>query len=99
LSILALHLNKQFSIAKSDMGFFFMIASATYLPSCILIPKYIKKTPPRVQMVSGFMLLVISTLMMGPSDYLFLPNELWIICVGLFLNGIFIVPSFVLCLP
>ena len=50
-------------------------------------------------MVTGFMLLVISTLMMGPSEYLFLPNELWIICVGLFLNGIFIVPSFVLCLP
>ena len=99
MSILALHLEKTFGVSKSDMGYYFMIASASYLPSCVLMPKYITKTPPKVQMVAGFLLLVGATALMGPSDYFFLPNELWIICVGLFFNGIFIVPSFILCLP
>lgn len=46
-TFLALKLNK-YGVANEDMGYYFLIQSAPYLPACILAPIVFKNVPPKL---------------------------------------------------
>ncbi|XP_072042155.1 MFS-type transporter SLC18B1-like [Amphiura filiformis] len=85
---LSLHL-QQFNLSPTVIGAVFLLVGGCY---AIFSPVWgylaDKKRILRLMIVLGFHAAGVAYLLMGPSSVLKLPNELWIICMGLGLLGI-----------
>jgi MFS family permease len=83
VGFLSLHMKEEFGVRDSQMGFYFMVSGLTYLFGCAFVPSFFTRSPPKVVMTGGFLICVFGVGLMGPSKVLHLPNNLWLIIIGL----------------
>ena len=99
LGYFSIHLNAEFGIEDSKMGYFFSIQGFLYLLGCMVIPELFKKTPPKLQMTTFLLLTAFGIGMMGPSRLLHMPNQVWIIALGLGVQAFGTAPAFSYAIP
>jgi MFS family permease len=80
-------------------GFILSVDSITYIIGTILVGYISDKLSKRIFILLCLAGCSISLIVMGPSYYLGLPNELWILIVGLALEGAFLGFIFIPILP
>ena len=96
-NILALHLQKQFKVESKNMGYYYALLSFPYFFSALIIPVIFKNTPRRLQFVICYFLSAIAMMLNGPSRVFGLPNEKYLIMIGLpilgFVQALLFIPS------
>lgn len=98
-SFLTLHLNQNYAVPESQVGFYYGMCSTTNLFTNIALPYVLKSVPPKLQVASSYIFVVLALGLLGPSGYLNLSQDITFICIGLGLCGIVCVPSFIQCMP
>lgn len=68
-------------------GYVVMIQPCFYVGCTFLVGYLINKLPKRVFIAISFFACSIAIAIMGPSYYLGMPNQLWILCIGQALSG------------
>jgi MFS family permease len=68
-------------------GFILSIDSITYVICTLLVGYFADKLSKRVFIALSFGGCILSLILMGPSYYLGLPNETWILILGMGLQG------------
>ena len=69
------------------MGYYFAILSFPSVITAIIFPIIFAKVPRKLQFILSFTLSTIALVLMGPSLFFGLPNEMNIIIIGLVLMG------------
>ncbi|XP_071481859.1 MFS-type transporter SLC18B1-like [Diadema antillarum] len=90
---LSLHV-EVFTRSATIVGLLFLLAGGCYAISSPIwgyLAEQFKIS--RLLVILGSIMSAVAFLLMGPSPLLDLPNELWIICVSLFLAGVFVSAS------
>lgn len=96
---LTLQFANHYKIKDSDMGYYYICLTGFYLISCLILPPRMKNVPRRLQFVMCFFLTTIGFALMGPTEWLMLPDELTLILVGMSLTGFVQSMSFIPVLP
>ena len=68
-------------------GYVFAVPCFTYAISSICVTYIVKRFPRRLLIFVSFIVTTLSLFMMGPSEVLGFPNYLWLLVLGLALNG------------
>jgi MFS family permease len=76
-----------YGLSPSSAGYIFAIPCLTFAISSFLVTYIINKLPRRLFIFISFFGTAISLFLMGPSKLLHLPDYLWILLIGLALNG------------
>lgn len=98
-SFLTLHLNKNYDVPGSQVGYYFAILTTTNMFTNIMLPHVLKPVPPKLQVAVSYVFIVLALGLLGPSHYLGLTQDITYISIGLGLSGIVCVPSFIQCMP
>ena len=96
---LTLQFGSHYNIPDDQMGYYYVCLTGPYLVSCAALPGVLKSIPRRLQFVLCFLFSSIGFALMGPTEWLLLPDKLWIVCVGMSLTGFVQAMSFIPCLP
>lgn len=95
------HTLEDLSLSQVEIGWFFMILPAAYIPSCIGLDYLPKRWDKRYILIMGSIFCGISLVFVGPSKYLAVTEEttLFTMILGQGLLGLFIPFGLVLSLP
>jgi hypothetical protein len=86
-SILSLKLHF-FNVLDQNIGYVFSLGCCSYALSSILVLKILNYVPARYLTQMALVLATISLFILGPSQLLNLPDELYLILIGFTLAGI-----------
>ena len=79
------------------MGYYFVLVSFPYFFSSLMIPVMFKYVPRKVQFVLCFFFTAFSLIFIGPSKFFGLPDEKYLIMIGLpilsFVQALSFIPS------
>lgn len=81
------------------MGYYYLMLTGPYLPMCILTPFIFKRFPRKLLYIICFIISGVGLGLMGPTQLLKLPDNLTILCIGIFITGSVQSLTFVMCLP
>lgn len=98
-SFLTLRFKKHYGIANGDDGYYYAILTSPYLISCAVMPGVFKVIPRRLQFVLCFVFSALGYGLMGPSEWLLLPDKLGILLAGMAITGFVQAMSFIPSLP
>ena len=79
---------EDYGLDGTNIGYIFAVPCLMYALSSALVTYIIRRFPRRLFVFFSFLLASLSLLFMGPSSLLNLPNYLWVIVIGLVMNGI-----------
>jgi hypothetical protein len=68
-------------------GFLLVAMAVPYIVGCLSVPYVLKKYSKMNVMIFSFILVSAFSTLFGPSEVLNYPNELYLIVIGLALNG------------
>ncbi len=72
----------------SSAGYVFAIPCLFFALSAFLVTYIVARVPRRLFIFLSFVGVGFSLFMMGPSDLLHFPDKLWLLILGLALNGV-----------
>jgi hypothetical protein len=81
------------------MGYYFTILSFPYLVSAIVSPIIFKNVPRKLQFVISMIVSSSSFILMGPSNLFGVPEKLYFVLIGMFINGFIVALIFVNAIP
>lgn len=75
-------------IDESYVGFILAIPACAYILSSILVNYFIEYIPRRIFIFATFLIYTLSTFLLGPSEILSFPDEIYLFLIGYFMSGI-----------
>ena len=85
VGFIAEELITSYKMADDVVGYLFAAKTGLYLVMSLLYPYTFEHMSRKLQFIIAMIGLGFCHLMMGPSGYLGLPNEVWIVIVGMIL--------------
>lgn len=81
-------LTETMEIKEDYVGYILAIPAAAYILSSIFVNKFIDLVPRRIFIAGTFLIYFLATLLLGPSELLSFPKEVYIFMIGYFLSGV-----------
>lgn len=86
-------------LQENHVGFVLGLENFVYLFCCLVYPFCCERWPRKFQFVWCFFLYAVSFVLMGPSEFLHLPDNLWIIISSMVALGIAMPYILIACIP
>ena len=77
----------QHNLTTMQIGLFFSIFPAFYISCSLLMPLFSPKIDKRVRMILSAVIYGVACLLIGPSQLLYFPDSLALMCVGQAIGG------------
>ena len=98
-TFLSVYFNKHHNIEDGKIGFYFFFSSFFYILGSLLCPIIFFYVPRRIQYIFYFFVSTIGFTLMGPSALFNLPDNIYLIVLGMSIQSFFSPICFIQCLP
>jgi len=81
-------LTETMNVDTEYVGIILALPATAYIISSIAVNYFVEYIPRRIFIFATFLVYTLAIFMMGPSEFLDFPNDLYIFLIGYFISGI-----------